>query len=460
MVDLSDTICALSSAAGRSGIAVVRLSGPASFDLLARVFKASRPQSGIADRRAVLGHIVDPRTGSEIDEGLVTCFRSPRSYTGEDVAEISVHGSPVVVSLVLESLCAGGARLAEPGEFTMRAFLHGRMDLSQAEAVRDVIEANTRYQLQVAARQRSGELSHRLEPVKGEWVDIIVGLETAVEFVEADLTIESRASTASRLGRLREELTGWIESFRRGKIVREGFSLAIAGRPNVGKSSLFNALLAEERSIVTEIPGTTRDLVSETADIGGIPVRLIDTAGLRSGEDVIEQLGVDRSLRAMSDVDAVLLVADTSRPHGGEDAQVRERLQGRPCLVALNKSDLPRAWTSEEIGSYGSLGTCVQVSARTGERLPELRAAIRGCLTGDGGDERDGLLVTNLRHCRCLEEARDRLEAAADALAGGLSEEFVLADLHQGLRKLGEITGETGVEEILGAIFARFCIGK
>ncbi len=460
MVDLSDTICALSSAAGRSGIAVVRLSGPASFDLLARVFQASRPQSGIADRRAVLGHIVDPRTGSEIDEGLVTCFRSPRSYTGEDVAEISVHGSPIVVSLVVESLCAGGARLAEPGEFTMRAFLHGRMDLAQAEAVRDVIEANTRYQLQVAARQRSGELSYRLGPVKREWVDIIVGLETAVEFVEEDLTAESRASTALRLGRLREELAGWIESFRRGKIVREGFSLAIAGRPNVGKSSLFNALLAEERSIVTEIPGTTRDLVSETADIGGIPVRLIDTAGLRTGEDVIEQLGVDRSLRAMSDVDAVLLVADTSRPHGGEDAQVRKRLQGRPCLVALNKSDLPQAWTSEEIGWYGSLGPCVQVSAGTGERVPELRAAIRGCLTGEGGDERDGLLVTNLRHCRCLEEARDRLEAAADALAGGLSEEFVLADLHQGLRKLGEITGETGVEEILGAIFARFCIGK
>jgi len=326
--------------------------------------------------------------------------------------------------------------------------------------VRDVIEAHTLYQLQVAARQRSGELSRQLEPLKRQLIDVIAGLETAVEFVEEDLALDSRDRLAAALERVLEELSRWVATFRRGRIVRNGFSLAIVGRPNVGKSSLFNALLAEERSIVTEWPGTTRDLVSEYADIEGIPVRLIDTAGLRDGQDAIEQIGVDRSLRVMSDADAIVLVLDTSRAHCAEDARLRGLLSAYSCVVAVNKSDLPGVWTAEQRAEYAALWPCIDVSARTGERIEELRQAIERHLFGDGTGDRDGVLVTNLRHCQCLEDAKKQVVAATEALRGGLSEEFVLSDLHRGLRKLGEITGETSVEDVLGEIFSRFCIGK
>jgi tRNA modification GTPase len=460
MVDLGDTICALSSAPGRSGIAVVRISGPGSFPIIQRFFAPARAQETMPERHATLGRIFDPRSGIELDQALVTRFHSPRSYTGEDVAEISVHGSPVVIAHVLECLCALGARLAEPGEFTLRAFLHGRMDLAQAEAVRDVIEANTLYQLQVAARQRSGDLSRQLEPLKKELIDLIVSLETAVEFADQDLSHESRETISAKLGKIRADLAKWTGSFRRGRIVRNGFSLAIVGRPNVGKSSLFNALLSEERSIVTEIPGTTRDLVSESANIEGIPVRLIDTAGMRSGEDKIEQIGVDRSIRVMADVDAILLVLDASRPCGEEDRELRERLSSLSCIVAFNKTDLPGAWSASERSEYAVRWPCVDVSAQTGAHVELLRQEMHRHLFEGSGGERDGILVTNLRHFQCLEGAQLRIDDAVTALFGGLSEEFVLADLHRGLKKLGEITGETGVEEILGEIFSRFCIGK
>jgi tRNA modification GTPase len=460
MVDLSDTICALSSAPGRSGIAVVRLSGPRCTGILDQVFTPASRQPRMPDRLAVLGRVADPRAGSELDQALVTFFRAPHSYTGEDVAEISVHGSPVVIAHLLDCMCSLGARLAEPGEFTMRAFLHGRMDLVQAEAVRDVIEANTLYQAQVASRQRSGELSHQLKRVKEPLLEVIVHLEAAVEFVEEDMLLESREALAARLDSMARALERWILSFRRGRVVRHGFSLAIVGGPNVGKSSLFNALLLDERSIVTELPGTTRDLISEFTDIEGIAVRLIDTAGVRDGADKIEQIGVDRSLRAMADADAILLVLDTSRPCKEEDARLQERLSGMPCVVALNKSDLLSVWSPQQKEEYGSRWPCVEVSALNGAHIHELREAIRQQFFGDSARQSDGLLVTNLRHCRCLEASRQHIADAAQALQSGLSEEFVLMDLRRALERLGEITGETTAEDLLGEIFSRFCIGK
>jgi tRNA modification GTPase len=460
MVDLKDTICALSSAPGRSGIAVVRLSGSHVFDILPKIFSPAGTRDQKRDRQAILGRICDPRDGSEIDEALVTCFHAPHSYTGEDIAEMSVHGSPVVVAELLECLCRLGARLAEPGEFTLRAFLHGRMDLLQAEAVRDVIEAQTLYQLQVATRQRAGELSRRLEPLRGQLTEIVATLEAAIQFVEEDLALEARELLAARLEVVRTAFAKWVESFRLGRIVRDGFSLAIVGGPNVGKSSLFNALLLEDRSIVTEMAGTTRDLVSEFASIEGIPVRLIDTAGLRDGLDRVEQLGIERSLRIMADVDAILLVVDTSRSCSAEDERLRQHLQTLACIVALNKSDLPAVWPAAQREVYEERWPCVAVSALTGAHMDELRGLIKRHLFGDGGQEREGLLVTNLRHCRCLEAAHGYIDQAGEALRRGLSEEFVLVDLQRALQKLGEITGETTVEDILDRIFARFCIGK
>jgi tRNA modification GTPase len=456
-MDLRDTICALSTAPGRSGIAVVRVSGPESFELLARIFHSQKP---VDPRRATLGLILDPRSGAEIDETIVTCFPAPNSYTGEDVAEFSTHGSPVLVSALLDCLCAQGARLAEPGEFTMRAFLNGRMDLSQAEAVRDVIEATTLFQAQVASRQRSGEIARQMQPVKDLLVGIIVNLESAVEFVEENLPLESREQLAGKLEKVQKELSVWIDSYRRGRIIRDGFSLAIVGRPNVGKSSLFNALLAQDRSIVTEIPGTTRDWVSEFTNLEGIPVRLVDTAGLRTPEDRVEQLGVDRSMRVMADADAILLVVDTSQPPSVEDKELRERLEGLSCIVVMNKSDLPVVWPPERKECYAGGHSAVEVSALTGTNIDGLKKAILSRLFGEAGPQRDGILVTNLRHCQCLEAAQNALSRAATALRQGLSEEFVLVDLHAGLNKLGAITGETSVEDLLGEIFSRFCIGK
>jgi len=460
MFDLTDTICALSSAPGRSGIAVVRISGQGCFSILDRVFQPAYLGRETPDRRAVFGRVIDPRDGGALDEALATRFRSPHSYTGEDVAEISVHGSPVVVAHLLDFLCLEGARLAEPGEFTLRAFLHGRMDLAQAEAVRDVIEAQTLYQLQVASRQKAGELSHRLEPLRRRLTDVAVELETMVEFSEEDLKPAPRAGLAGTLEEIAAELSRWVDSFRAGRLVRTGFTLAIAGRPNVGKSSLFNALLAEERSIVTEIPGTTRDLVSESVEIAGIPVRLIDTAGLREGLDRIEQLGVDRSLRTVADSDAVMLVLDGSRPPEEEDERLRRELALQTGIVAFNKSDLGSAWTAPDRGSYAGSWPAVSVSALTGSGLDLLRLAIQGSVFGAAGCDRDGVLVTNARHHQCLRAARQRAGSAAAALRDGLSEEFALVDLRGCLQQLGEITGEHGIEELLGEIFRRFCIGK
>jgi len=460
MKDPADTICALSTAPGKSGLAVVRVSGSQSMELLRRIFFPVRQFQEIPVRRAILGRIVDPRDGSEIDEGIATFFASPKSYTGEDMTEYSIHGSPVLAAALLESLCSLGARLAEPGEFTMRAFLNGRMDLTQAEAVRDITDASTLFQAQVAARQRSGELSQRLQAAKKLLVDIVVNLESAVEFVEEDLPLDSRELLAQKLGHLQCELRTWIESFRQGRIVRDGFAMAVVGRPNVGKSSVFNALLAQDRSIVTDTPGTTRDLVSEFTNIGGIPVRLLDTAGIHDSQDHIEKLGIDRSLQAIADADIILLILDTSRNQSRQDLVLKSRLDSLPCIAVMNKADLASRWSAETRRAFSGDWPQVEVSAKTGSGIDELRSAILSRVLGTTQAGRDGLMVTNLRHCCALEAAERHLTGAAGALREGVSEEYVLADLHKALQELGAITGETQVEDLLGEIFSRFCIGK
>ena len=460
MKDPADTICALSTPPGRSGLAVVRVSGSGTSGLVQRIFLSNKPLESLPLRYALLGRIVDPRSGSEIDEAIATCYKAPHSYTGEDMCEFSIHGSPVLISALLECLCALEARLAEPGEFTMRAFLHGRIDLSQAEAVRDIIDATTLYQAQVAARQRAGSLAEQIRPVKELLIGIIVNLESAVEFAEHDLPVASRASIAGQLERLRAQLLAWIDSFRRGRIVRDGFSMAIVGRPNVGKSSLFNALLVQDRSIVTEIPGTTRDLVSEFTNIGGIPVMLQDTAGIHDSGSLVEKLGIDRSRQAMADADAIVLVVDTSRPLGPQDLMMKEQLRDLQCFVAMNKSDLVPLWSPEQKQAFAGEWPSVEVSAVTASGIEELRAGILGKILGPAATHQDGMLVTNVRHCRNLVAAEKDMACASAALQEGLSEEFALLDLRKGLRELDEITGETGVENILTEIFSRFCIGK
>jgi tRNA modification GTPase len=303
-------------------------------------------------------------------------------------------------------------------------------------------------------------LGRQLAPVRDHLIDIIVQLESTVEFVEEDLTVDTREVLALKLEGVRQELGEWIASFRRGRIIHDGFRIAIIGRPNVGKSSIFNALLSRERSIVTEVPGTTRDLVSDSTNINGIPVHLVDTAGVRTSADKVEQLGVGRSMQAMADADAILLVVDTSRPCASEDEQLKKQLEGLSCIVVMNKCDLAACWQVEEKTGYAGVWPWIEVSAKTGDHIGRLRALILQHLFGGESASRDGILVTHLRHCQCLEVAQQGLERACRALRDRLPEEFALFDLRRALQDLGAITGETSVDDLLGAIFSRFCIGK
>ena len=456
MLNPTDTICALSTPPGRSGIAVVRLSGSECLPIIRQICGETIPEP----QKACLRRISDPRSGEEIDEAIVTFFKTPCSYTGENLVEISTHGNPVIIATLLDTLCYLGSRLASPGEFTMRAFLNGRIDLADAEAIHDVIQARTFYQARTARRQQSGALSKELQPVKDSLIETIVNMESAVEFAEEDLMTASPDIIQDLLGGARQRLEKLIHSFRKGRFVREGFTLAIVGPPNAGKSSVFNALLGRNRSIVTDIPGTTRDLVSEDAAINGIPVRLEDTAGLRIGGGEIENLGMERSRQAAMDADVVLLVIDASQYLTEEVYNLRRELISSEGIVVLNKSDLLACITEEEKRALADSWQYIDASAKTGQGIDKVQSLILKQISCGEEFDCDDFLITNLRHCLALEKALDSLEHARGAIGRRMSEEFALFDLHRALDALGEITGETGVENLLEEIFSRFCIGK
>jgi tRNA modification GTPase len=392
------------------------------------------------------------REGRAIDRVVVTFFAAPRSYTAEDVVEIGCHGSPVVLRHAVARAVEGGARLAHPGEFTLRAFLNGRIDLAQAEAVRDLIEATTLYQARVAARQAEGSLSRRMAPLKNQLLELIALLEAGIDFAEDDVSVASAAEILARLAPLIEDTARLASSYAWGGMVREGFSLAIVGRPNVGKSSLFNRLLEQDRAIVTEVPGTTRDLVSEVAAIHGIPVKLYDTAGIRQGGELVESLGIERSFQAMADADLTLVVVDLSHPLAEADHELMEQARGQGRWLAVgNKSDLPRAAAPEGL---------IEVSALTGEGLESLRGAIIAALAPPGGLDQETCFVTSLRHEQLLRETLAGLEKARAAAGEEVPHEMLLLDLYGALQPLDAITGATTADDILNRIFATFCIGK
>jgi tRNA modification GTPase len=390
--------------------------------------------------------------GQPVDRVVATFFGAPKSYTAEDVVEISCHGSPAVLRYALERACEQGARLAEPGEFTLRAYLNGRIDLPQAEAVRDLIEATTLYQARIAAQQAEGSVSRRLQPVKDPLIELIALLEAGIDFAEDDIDVASSEEILRRIQPIFKAVIELIASFAYGKLVHQGFALAIVGRPNVGKSSLFNRLLEQDRAIVTEIPGTTRDLVSETASLGGIPVKFVDTAGIRAGQDPVEKLGIERSYRAMADADLTVVVVDSSAPLEVEDHELIRRAgeQGK-FLVAANKCDLPRR--AEQPGA-------LPVSALRGDGVEALRNGIVETLAPRGRLEQEGGFITSLRHEQLLKESREALEQARNATALGIPHEMLLLDLYAALRPIDAITGATTADDILNRIFSTFCIGK
>ena len=477
-----DTIVAISTPVGRGGIGVVRLSGTRALAAAAPLLRLRHP---LAAGRARFGEIVDVATGDVLDQAVVTYFAAPNSYTGEDVVEIAAHGAPVLLEYIVRQCCAGagkdgGARLAEPGEFTQRAFLAGRIDLTQAEAVGDLIGSSTLEQARVAARQLGGALARAVAPVKAELVQLIATMEAGIDFAEDDIDILPAEKIAGNILAVRAPLERLERSFAYGRVVREGFRLAIVGRPNVGKSSLFNRLIERERAIVTATPGTTRDLVTETVAIDGIPVELIDTAGLREAGDEAERMGIAKSHEAMADADVVLLVVDAvAGGMSGEDRAVLERCEsgGSAMLVAWNKWDLVAE--KEEADSFSALHPSEQrplsgdpgprndkqkalrTSALTGEGIAELRAAIVAAVAGaDAGGLREAGMLTNLRQHQAVAAALGGLDAASAAVAAQVPHEMVLLDLYQALGGLDALTGATTTEDVLRLIFSQFCIGK
>jgi tRNA modification GTPase len=496
-----ETIVAVSTPVGRGGIGIVRLSGAGARAIVAPLV---RLRSELKAGRARFGEILDVGGGADpgeaeektettaeadpygmtnkktidrngaLDEAVVTWFQAPHSYTGEDVVEIAMHGAPVLLEYVVRQCCAGGARLAEPGEFTQRAFLAGRIDLTQAEAVDDLIGSSTLEQARVAARQLGGALARTVAPAKAELVGLIAAMEAGIDFAEDDIDVLQAAAILAKLAGVRGPLEALERSFAYGRVVREGFTLAIVGRPNAGKSSLFNRLVERERAIVTAMPGTTRDLVTERVSIAGIPVELVDTAGLREATDEAERLGIAKSREAMAEADVVVLVVDSTVGVTGDDRAVVEAQGGRAVIVAWNKNDLvggesgraeldnpPFAGSAKDGPPDFEAGpTLVGTSAVTGEGLGQLRAAIVAAVACDAGGVREVGMLTNLRQHQAVQAAVRGLDAARAAVDAGIPHEMVLLDLYEALRGLDALTGVTTNEDVLRLIFSKFCIGK
>jgi tRNA modification GTPase len=406
--------------------------------------------------------IVDPVTQETLDQALVCFFKAPHSFTGEDVVEFHCHGSPVLLRRILDTILRLNIRLASPGEFSLRAVMNGRLQLTQAEAIRDLIDAQTDAAAQQATRQLGGEISHRLQPAKERLLKIIVRLESSLEFVEDDLPQLEQKEIEGTLASLRLDLGTLADTFVRGRLLHDGLKVAFVGRPNAGKSSLFNRLLGHERAIVTDVPGTTRDTISEPIGWDGIPITLIDTAGMRATTDQVESLGVERTRRAAADADLLVIVVDGSQPLTEEDHLVLDDVANKRYVIAVNKSDLPH-WSSiqveEKIHDTDRQVPAVAVSALTHDGISHLRAAIlKPFVNGNGAAE--GLMITNARHHDLLMRAIESIALSEARIREQLSEEIILVGLHNALKSLGEITGETTTEDILGEIFATFCIGK
>ena len=458
---MSDTIVALATPTGRSSIGVIRLSGGDSLSITGGLVNDA--SFSPEPRTAHLKQLFE--NGEVLDETVVTYFKAPHSFTGEDVIEISCHGSPVVLRRVIDICLAVGARMAEPGEFSLRALANGRMDLAEAEAIRDLIDAQTVASARQAVRQLRGEFSHELQPVKDSLLDAIVVLESALEFVEDDLPPAEMGGVKLGLQTIAKEIGAIADTFKSGKLLREGLKVAIVGRPNVGKSSLFNRLLGSDRAIVTDIAGTTRDQLHERFTIDDIPISLIDTAGLRETQDTVESIGVERSKRAMADADLVVVMLDASEQTEDEDREILDSVKDQNYIVAVNKidkvpsTDVDRMIAAEHSHLAYLRDKIVPISAKTGDGIDDLEHAIVAPFSPEETAS-SGFLVSDARHHDLLRRAQIEIENSLHLLDQKTSEEIVLVGLHNAMRYLGEITGETTTEDMLTRISSTFCIGK
>lgn len=460
MVFIDDTIVAISTPVGQGGIGIVRLSGPDAIRIGQKIFvpKNRDKLSGARSHSMLLGNIINTSDGGIIDEVLVSVMCSPNSYTKEDVVEINCHGGMISVKRILELAIENGARLAEPGEFTKRAFLNGRIKLTQAEAVLDLIRATTEESLKIAMLQLKGDLSEKLDRIRNVLIDILATTEAHMDFPDDEIEPGTCEKITGQLNGIQREIDLLSGTFQAARLFREGLSTAIVGRPNVGKSSLLNALLKKDRAIVTEIPGTTRDVIEDLININGLPVRIIDTAGIRNSDEVIEREGIRRSLDVLENSDFIIAMFDGSEALQKDDFDLLDMISAKSAVIAVNKSDLPLKIPLDIIKGSGK--QYLRMSVSSGGGLEELKSVIFNTNLKNWKEEREGTLVTNIRHKMSLDRSSSSLSRAVKILSGGEPLEIFSIELRDALDNIGEITGAVTREDILDKIFSDFCIGK
>jgi len=455
-----DTIAAIATALGEGSIAVVRVSGPNSVDTVAKLFKSKQNLRDAASHTVHYGWILDPRTEQVLDEVLVTVMKGPRSFTAEDVVEISTHGGIVAVKSVLELVLRHGARLAEPGEFTKRAFLNGRIDLAQAEAVIDLIRSKSDRAFQLARKQAEGAVSKRIVPLRQQLIELIAHVEVNIDYPEHDVEEVTADLIRSNCGNVLKEVNELLRKSNEGKILREGIVTVIVGRPNAGKSSLLNALARDNKAIVTDIPGTTRDIIEESVSISGIPLRLLDTAGIRETTDRVEQIGVERSHGALNEADLILLVLNRHEPLHDDERKLLMQLKDRSTIVVVNKIDLPGQLNLEEIEKDYPKDRIVFLSAKEGEGIDELEKAVSAMFLSGVVESGDITYVSNARHIALLHQTKQSLEDAIQATYDGVPIDLIQIDISSSWESLGQILGDAAGDSLLDQIFSQFCLGK
>lgn len=457
---MEDTIAAVATAYGEGGIGIIRISGEKALSILEEVFEFAGETSQIVNRRMTYGRIVDRENEQIIDEVLAIYMKGPKTYTAEDVVEINCHGSMVSLRKTLALVLRKGARLAEPGEFTKRAFLNGRLDLSQAEAVIDIIKAKTDRSFDVAMSQLEGALSLRVTEIRQKLLDLLVDITVNIDYPDEDieeLTYDKIEENILLIGEMIEKLLSTADT---GRMIREGIRVAIVGKPNVGKSSLMNSLLRETRAIVTEIPGTTRDTIEEAISIRNIPVYLVDTAGIRETSNEVERLGIERSKAAFNEADFIIFIMDGSSAISDEDREIASYLDGRDSVVLINKNDLERGFTNDDVRELVNDPVIIETSLINNEGIEEIENHIEELVYGGELSQHDSTMVNNVRHIELLKQSRDSLRDAMEMTLAREALDFIEVDVRNAYDLLGEITGETVSDDIINEVFARFCLGK
>lgn len=456
-----DTIAALVTAVGESSVGIIRISGPDAVAIADSVY-LGKSKLQTADSHTIhYGYVYDRRQDKKIDEALFLLMRGPRSFTGEDVVEVQCHGGMVVLKQVLHLLLQSGARMAEQGEYSKRAFLNGRLDLAQAESIMDIVQAKTERSVDLALSQLQGSLSGMVKDLRANLLELIAFIQADIDYPDDDIERLTGEQFEQRVQTLKQQIASVLQNAQKGKMIRDGLRVVIAGKPNVGKSSLLNAMLGQERAIVTDIPGTTRDVIEEYINLNGIPLKMVDTAGIRETDNLVEQIGVDRAQQFMRSADLVLYVIDAVNGMNDEDLQMIGQIQGQPVIYLINKRDMGitqavRAQLTEVIGSAPLL----EISAREKQGLEQIEQTIMDLFFAGSLEVSNSILVTNVRHIQILEESMAHMEGFLTGLAMGLSVDFLVIDLQNAWEKLGKITGETVEEDLLDQIFSKFCLGK